>query len=231
MNERMKTTLVLLVLVVATGLAAYRQQVQRTRLVYADSLDMVALTVDGEEIDLRDMAVYVALQEKKVQQEALVYNPDKPESYWNAYTNQHFVRAVAENAIKDMAAHDEIFYRMAVSEGVELSESEKAYLANELMDFFMDVSDEQMAQLGVEDADIEAGMYKIALANKYQSILAQMEGVAYEEYDYQGALYEALLSGHEVSAQKEVWSRIAVGNITVNYKKKTAKVSEDAVTE
>ena len=39
MNERLKTTLVLLVLVVATGLAAYRQQVQRTRLVYADSLE------------------------------------------------------------------------------------------------------------------------------------------------------------------------------------------------
>ncbi|MBR2403189.1 MAG: hypothetical protein IKB01_10590 [Lachnospiraceae bacterium] len=231
MNERLKTTLVLLVLVVATGLAAYRQQVQRTRLVYADSLDMVALTVDGEEIDLRDMAVYVALQEKKVQQEALVYNPGKPESYWNAYTNQHFVRAVAENAIKDMAAHDEIFYRMAVSEGVELSESEEAYLANELIDFFMDVSDEQMAQLGVEDEDIEAGMYKIALANKYQSILAQMEGVAYEEYDYTGTLYEALLSGHEVSMEKEVWSRIAVGNITVNYKKKTVKASEDAGTE
>ena len=231
MNERLKTTLVLLVLVVATGLAAYRQQVQRTRLVYADSLDMVALTVDGEEIDLRDMAVYVALQEKKVQQEALVYNPDKPESYWNAYTNQHFVRAVAENAIKDMAAHDEIFYRMAVSEGVELSESEEVYLANELIDFFMDVSDEQMAQLGVEDADIESGMYKIALANKYQSIFAQMEGVAYEEYDYTGALYEALLSGHEVSMEKEVWNRIAVGNITVNYKKKTVEVSEDAETE
>ena len=231
MNERMKTTLVLLVLVVATGLAAYKQQVQRTRLVYADSLDMVAMTVDDEELDLRDMAVYVALQEKKVQQEALVYNPDKPESYWNAYTNQHFVRAVAENAVKDMAVHDEIFFRMAVEESLELDDAELLYLENEMTDFFMDVTEEQMAQLGVSDEDVRNGMHKIALANKCQSILAQMEGIAYEEYDYTGAAYEVLLSGHEVSIEKEVWSRIAVGNITVNYKKKTAASSDAVGTE
>lgn len=221
MNERLKTTLVLLVLVIATGLAAYKQQVQRTKLVYADSLDMVALTVDEEELDLRDMAVYVALQEKKVQQDALVYNPDKPESYWNAYTNQHFVRAVAENAIKDMAAHDEIFYQMALAEDLELDETEEAYLANEITDFFMDVSEEQMGRLGVTEEDIEASMYKIALANKCQSILSQVENIAYEEYDYTGAAYEALLVEHTVKANKEVWSRISVGSITVNYKKQT----------
>ena len=109
MNERLKTTLVLLVLVIATGLAAYKQQVQRTKLVYADSLDMVALTVDEEELDLRDMAVYVALQEKKVQQDALVYNPDKPESYWNAYTNQHFVRAMSTGNLVRFFQYQKIF--------------------------------------------------------------------------------------------------------------------------
>jgi len=230
MKERARTTLVLLVLVLATGMAAYYQQVQRTDLVYADSLDVVAMTVDGEDLDLREMAVYVVYQEKTVQQDAMVYNHEKPEKYWNTYTNQHFVRSVAENAIKDMAAHDEIFYQMAITEGLELDETEIAYMENEITDFFMDISDEQMARLGVTKDDIKNAMQKIALANKYQSILAQIEGVAYSEYDYTGQYYEALATEHIIVEHEEVWNRISVGSITVNYKKEKA-VQSDTVNE
>ena len=231
MKERMRTTLVLMVLVVATALSAHQQQIQRTDLVYAESLDKVALVVDGEELTLRDMAVYVAYQEKKVQQDALVYNSEKPEKYWNAYTNQHFVRSVAENAVKDMAAHDEIFYQMAVTEGLELDEAEIAFLENEITDFFMDISEAQMARLGVQKQDIESAMQKIALANKYQSILAQIEGLEYEAYDYTGEAYMEYVESHEIEEKEQVWDRISVGNITVNYKKKSAEKSETAKDE
>lgn len=217
MKERLRTTLILVVLVFVVAIASYQERSRRTDLVYSDSLDMVALTVDGEALDLREMAVYVAYQEKKVQHEALIYDSEKPEKYWNAYTNQHFVRSVAEDAIKDMAAHDEIFYRMAVAEGLELDEAEEAYLANEIMDFFMDLSEEQLARLGVEREDIENGMRKIALANKYQSILSQIEGVEYTEYDHTGEAYAALVAGHTIEENEEVWDRISVGNVTVNY--------------
>lgn len=226
MKERLRTTLVLLVLVMATGMAAYKQQVQRTKLVYADSADLIALTVDENDISLREMAVYVAYQEKRVQQDALVYDSDKPEKYWNAYTNQHFVRKVAEDAIIDMAAHDEIFYQMAISEGIVLDDAEEIYLANEIGDFFMDLSDEQFLRLGVEVSDIEIAMRKIALANKYQSILAQVEGLEYEMYDYSGAAYDALLVKHTIEKNDEVWSRISVGSITVNYKKESVTQTE-----
>ena len=227
MKERMKTTAILLVLLVVTGLASYKQQLDRRDLVYAKSLDMVALTVDDVDLYLRDMAVYVAYQEKTVQQDALVYNPKKPQKYWNAYTNQHFVRSVAENAIKDMAAHDEIFYQMALSEELVLDEAEEAYLANEIQDFFMDLSEEQLERLGVPKEELEVSLRKIALANKYQSVLSQMENVEYTEYDYTGAAYEALLAEHSIKENEKVWDRISVGNITVNYKKESA-AKEDA---
>ena len=210
-----------MVLAGSVGAAGYHSQVQRTDLVYAESLDEVAITVDGEELDLKELAVYVAYQEKKVQQDALIYDEEKPEKYWNAYTNQHFVRKVAENAIIDMAAHDEIFYQMAMAEGLVLDEEEEVYLANEISDFFMDLSEEQFLRLGVEVSDIENAMRKIALANKYQSILAQMKGVEYTDYDYTGAEYEILSMEHTIEENEKVWNRISVGNITVNYKKKT----------
>jgi len=227
MKERMKTTAILLVLLVVTGLASYKQQLDRKGLIYAQSLDMVALTVDEVDLYLRDMAVYVAYQEKTVQQDAVVYNPENPRKYWNAYTNQHFVRSVAENAIKDMAAHDEIFYQMAMAEDLELDEAEEVYLANAIQDFFMDLSEEQLERLGVPEEELIASLRKIALANKCQSVLAQIENVEYTEYDYTGAAYEALLAEHAIEENEKVWNRISVGNITVNYKKEsTAK--EDA---
>lgn len=223
MKERVRRMLLMLVLAGATGLAAYHNQVQRTDLVYAESLDEVALIVDGEELDLKELAVYIAYQEKKVQQDALVYDSEKPEKYWNAYTNQHFVRSVAEKAVKQMAAHDEIFYQKALAEGLELNDEEEAYLANEILDFFMDLTEEQLERLGVTETDIEVAMRKIALANKYQSILAQVEGLEYELYDYSGVAYDALLVNHTIEEREKVWNRISVGNITVNYKKKTVE--------
>ena len=223
----MRTTLILLVLLVVTGLASYKQQLDRRGLVYAQSLDMVALTVDEVELYLRDMAVYVVYQEKTVQQDALVYNPEKPEKYWNTYTNQYFVRSVAEKAVKNMAVHDEIFYQMALAEEIELDEAEEAYLANEVLDFFMDLSEEQLERLGVPKEELVTSLRKIALANKYQSILSQMNNVEYTEYDYTGTAYESLLLEHTVVENEKVWDRISVGNITVNYKKESA-AKEDA---
>lgn len=218
MKEKIRATILMIFLIGAMGLAAYKGQVQRTDLVYAESLEKAALKVDEEELTLRELAFYVAYQEKKVQQEALVYDSEKPEKYWNAYTNHNFVRSVAEKAVREMAVHDEIFYQMAKADGLALDETEEAYLKNEEADFFMDVSKEQLQQLGVTETDIVSSMRKIALANKYQSILAQIEDVEYESYDYTGAEYEVLLADHTVKTYEEVWERISVGSITVNYK-------------
>lgn len=217
MKKRLCFTAVLVVLVIITGIESYRTNEKRQDLVFSESLSEVAVTVDDVELTLFDVAFYVAYQEKEVQEEAVIYNPEKPYKYWNAHTNGQFVRSVAENAVIDMAVHDEIFYRMASEEGLELDEREEAYLANEVYDFCSDLTEKQFANLGVDAAYIESAMRKIALANKYQSILTQIEGVDYTVYDYTESAYEELLLQHEVVVNESVWDRIPVGNITVNY--------------
>lgn len=218
MKKRLAVTAFLFVLAILTGIESIRTLQNRQGLVYAESLQQVAVTVDERELTLYDMAFYVAFQEKEVQKDAVIYNAEKPYKYWNAHTNGEFVRVVAEEAVVNMAVHDEIFYRMACEEELELDEREEAYLANEVLDFCSDVTEEQLAQLGVTAVDIEAAMRKIALANKYQSILAQIENVDYTEYDYTGSAYAAMIEVHEVVVNEHVWDRISVGNITVNYK-------------
>ena len=217
MKKKLRVTVVLLVLVVMLAIAVRQDRIRKQDIIYAESLDVVAITVDGVELTLRDIAVYVAYQEKTVQKDALVYDYENPHKYWNTYTNQYFVRSLAEKAVRDMAIHDEIFYRMALKEGLVLDEREEAYLFNEQQDFLMDLSEEQMLRLGVSEADLLTAMRKIALANKAQSILAQSNGLYYEDYNYTGTVYELILEEHQIKVEESVWDRIAVGNITVNY--------------
>lgn len=218
MKRRLITTVVLLALAVLTGTEFVRTIETRQDLVYARSLSKVAVTIDDKELTLSDVAFYVAYQEKTVQQDAVIYDPEKPHKYWNAHTNGEFVRVVAEQAIVDMAVHDEIFYQLAIAEGIALDEREEAYLANEIYDFCSDVTEEQLEKVGMTTADVALTMSKIALANKYQSILAQMENVEYTEYDYTGSVYADFIAGYEIVVNESVWDRISVGNITVNNK-------------
>ena len=217
MKRKLRVTVVLLVLVVMLAIAARQDRLRKQELIYAKSLDVVAVTVDDVELTLRDIAVYVAYQEKTVQKDAVVYDYEKPHKYWNTYTNQYFVRSLAEKAVRNMAIHDEIFYQMALEEGLSLDEREEAYLLNEQQDFLMDLSNEQMERLGVTEEELCESMRKIALANKCQSILAQSNGLYYEDYNYTGAVYELILAEHKVKMDESVWDRISVGNITVNY--------------
>lgn len=216
MDRTKRFILVLVIIVIVLGFFSYRSSEKRKDLIFSEELSQVAVTVDDVDLTLYDMAFYVAYQEKEVQEEAVIYNDEKPHKYWNAHTNGWFVRSVAEQAVVDMAVHDEIFYRLALAEEIVLDEREEAYLANEVYDFCSDLTEKQFASLGVSAEDIEIAMRKIAIANKYQSILSQVKGLEYAEYDYMGSAYEDLLAEHEVMVNENVWDRISVGSITVN---------------
>lgn len=216
MRKKFYFTAILLLLAIATGTAAYRSHEDKKPIIYSESLDEVILTVDGRPLTLKDFAFYVAYEEMSVQEQAVIYDPEQPRRYWNLYTNSTFISKAARQAILDMAVHDELFYQMAMEENLELEEEEKVYLRNEIYDFFSDLEEGQLALLGVSKEEIEASMYKIAVANKYQSILAQIEGADYEAYNYDGDAYQALLAEHTYAARETVVKRLSIGSITVN---------------
>ena len=92
---------------------------------YPQSLDRVAAVINGDKLTLRDLAFYVAYEENQVEQQALAYDAGDTSKYWNLHTNGTYVRVAARNATIQMLVHDEIFYQMAVSEGIELNEEEE----------------------------------------------------------------------------------------------------------
>ena len=94
-------------------------------LPYASHMEDTALTIDGEEYQLKDLAFYLASQESKVQKQARAYDLKQPQKYWNAHTNGSFVRVEARDALIEHAVHDEIFYKMAKSYGLEMKRKKR----------------------------------------------------------------------------------------------------------
>lgn len=217
MKQKLKFTIILLVIVVALGVMSFNEYQSRQNLVFSNSLEEVVLTVDGRELTLKDMAFYIAYQEGEIEKAARIYNPEDTDEYWNLYTNNTFLREAGKQAALDMAVHDEIFYRLAVEEGLELSEEEETHLANDRYDFWSDLEEEQRAALGVSEEILAESMRKIALAEKYQYLLAEMKQKSAEAYAFSGAAYEKLLEEHEYAIEEDVWERVPFGGVTVNH--------------
>lgn len=93
------TTIILAVLAVIAGVYAYNYHDMKQNIVYNEHLDDVAVIVNGKELTLRDMAFYVAYEEMNVEKQALVYDSDNPNKYWNIHTNGEFVRVAARKQL------------------------------------------------------------------------------------------------------------------------------------
>ena len=188
MRQKLRFTAVLVVLLIILGTASYREQGKRQKLSFPESLDLVVVAVDGEQVTLREMTFYIAYEEGNMEDAAIIYNPDNTDEYWQLYINHTFLR-----------------------------EEEEQYLANDQQDFWSDLTEEQRARLGVDEETIDASMRKMALAQKYQSILAEMEQVDYEDYSIGGTEYEKLLAQHTCELDETTWDHVPFGSITVDH--------------
>lgn len=211
-------TIILLLIIVGISIGSSWQTKQRQQLVYTESLDKVAASVNGTKLTLREIAFYVAYEEAEVEKQAFAYDAEHPKKYWGIRLNKTYVYAAARNAVIQMAIHDEVFYEMAMQEEIELTDDETQTLKARTNEFWQDlVEDGKDVLLGVQEADIAETMRRIAYAEKYQSIYAQMEGASYEDYDFYGDAYSKLLEKQDYSINKNVVKRLGVGSITLQY--------------
>lgn len=217
-NQRFRFSTGLLLLVVIVTFISIRTGNQKQYLNFAESLDKAAVTVDGQEMTLQDLAFYIAFEEQQVEKDAYVYNPEDTSEYWNLYSNGTFIRKAAKKTALDMAVHDKIFYEMACEAEIELDEQEEKRLANSQYDFWSDLEEEQLVWLGVSREVLNESLRKLAVAEKYQSIYAQMQNESMEDYSFEGEKYKELLENHEVTVLDEVWDYVHFGFITVHHK-------------
>ncbi len=190
-------------------------------LVYRESLDEVAAQINGEKLTLRDMAFYVGYEEYQIQQEALVYDPDDPNRYWGMRVEGGFMNAVARKNAMQMALHDELFYQMAMKEGITLDDDDQKHMDNKLEDFWEDLTERQgETALGISRKDAKKTIQRIAYAQKYQEVYAQLHNRTYDDYAYMEDSYQKLLKKQKYKVNAKVWNRVSFGNVTYNNKKK-----------
>ncbi len=213
------TTIILLIVVVISGIYAYRyHQGQKQNIIYREHLDDVAAVVNGNELTFCDLAFYVAYEEQQVEKQAVIYDPDKPNKYWNVHTNGEFIRVTARKNAMSMAIHDEIFYEMAAKESITLSDDEKKSLENSQKDFWSDLLDvDGAAKLGVTQEEINAAMEKVAIAQKYQEIYAQLNNADTSDYDFSSGRYKELLEENKYQIKEKMWNRVGMGNVTLDH--------------
>lgn len=215
--KKLIVTAVLVAVFIALMLYGRNSGLNRQKLVYSESLDKVAADVNGTSLTFRDAAFYVAVEEAQVEREAYEYDPENPSKYWNTHVNGIYIRVAARNAAIQMAIHDEIFYQMAVQEGIELTEEEEETVASMHRDYWGDLTaDGKDSRLGVSSEDIYACMQKIACAQKYQTIYAALEDADYEEFNFGEPRYEELLKKQKYRIHKDVWGRVDFGNVTLS---------------
>ena len=207
------TILILLVLLLISLFASER----RGKIVYREYLSEDILTVDGEKLQLGDLAMYIAYEELKVEDEAAAYDYYDTNKYWNLHTSGRFVKEVAKTHVIEMAVHDEIFYRQAMAEKLTLDEKEEEQLRSRQEDFWTDMTEEQQERLGVDKAEIDRQLEKAALAQKYQNQIAAENNSDFDGYSAGAEPYEQILKELKYKLNEKLWDRVDFGNIILNH--------------
>lgn len=217
--DSMKKFRVLWILVLVFAVMVFianETRLGREEIVYHESLDKVVATVQGQDITLRDFAVYVAHQEAAVQDQAYAYDMDNTRKYWNMRTDMGFVSQVARNEAMSMAIHDELFYQLFKELDMDFSEEELSAIQSQTEDFWADLVDEgKDTRLGISKDDVYHTMYKIACAQKAQMIYAGIQAVDYEDLDYAESTFLDFLSDYEYEVNDNVLNRLDFGDITL----------------
>ena len=122
--------------------------VRQETIVFNEHLDETALVLDGQEYSLRAFAFYIAYEEQLIQEQALLYNAENPNAYWNTHMNGHFVRVRARTEAMNLAIHDFLLYDLAMDMGMELNDEQIKYAKSRCDDFWMDIGETAQEQIG-----------------------------------------------------------------------------------
>ena len=212
----LKLLLLAVVIVVMFVYAIHRNSMIQP-IDYGGNLNDVAVTVDGDELTLRDLSFYVLYEEMTVENEAIVYNKNNTRDYWNLHANGIFFKSAAKKYVMEMAVHDYLFYREGLESGIELSEDEKETLLESYSDFLDDLLLIQRDSPLYDEELIKDTMEHIAIAEKYQAYLAGRDETTYAGYGYDGYDYKNYLKNHEVKINKSVWERVSIGDNSLSH--------------
>lgn len=195
--------------------------------VYNKHLDEAVISIDDENITLKDFSYYIYIVEKQINDMAIKYNPDDPNDFWNTHFKNSldsvFTRDYAKQLAKDLCEYDYIMEKETAMHNIYVTESEKESIKADAKDTYDDFSQKAKDNTRLSEEDIYNILCRRKLVEKYAVRAAQQvksdgfEGDSASLLDYDGEYYkEVIKSKYNVTENNKLLDKITMGRVTVN---------------
>ncbi len=220
---------IIIVLAITSIIAIIGAQIYRTATAfhYEDYLDEVVISVDGNDLTLREFGYYIYTTEEFVQKQALLYDPEDPLHWWNTHfsagLDSQFISELAmKTAINTYLSHI-IYYNEAQRAGMALNTSQEETAFKEATELYSKMSDFNRERTGLNEVLIYSVIRRRDLGAKYAEYLAlNMDFSGFD--DEPGTLLagdgdyfqNVILPQHTVVKNEKLIKHLKIGRITVN---------------
>ncbi len=195
--------------------------------VYNKHLDEAVISIDDENITLKDFSYYIYIVEKQINDMAVKYNPDDPNDFWNTHFKNSldsvFTRDYAKQLAKDLCEYDYIMEKETAIHNIYVTESEKESIKADAKDTYDDFSQKAKDNTRLSEEDIYNILCRRKLVEKYAVRAAQQVksdgfvGDSASLLDYDGEYYKEIIkSKYNVTENNKLLDKITMGRVTVN---------------
>ena len=139
--------------------------------VYNKHLDEAVISIDDENITLKDFSYYIYIVEKQINDMAIKYNPDDPNDFWNTHFKNSldsvFTRDYAKQLAKDLCEYDYIMEKETAIHNIYVTESEKESIKADAKDTYDDFSQKAKDNTRLSEEDIYNILCRRKLVEKW----------------------------------------------------------------
>ena len=216
---------ILAAFIVALGFLVYRHNKNKD-FIYDKHLQDNVITINSENITLKDFSYYVYVVEKKINEMALQYNPDDANDFWNTYFKNSldsvFTRDYAKQLAIDLWEYDYRMENESTVYNLYLTDGEKESCRSNAHDTYEDMSEKAHNNTKLTEDDIYNVLCRKKLVEKYVTRAAQKiqeEGFEGDSslFNYDGDFYkEKIKTKYDVTENDKLLDKITMGRVTVN---------------
>ncbi len=189
--------------------------------VYSRSLSDTVVEIDGEDIALYRLTYYIMIEEEAVNEAAMIYDPEKPWTYWNIYVSNAYVSTSAREITMNYFLRDYVYSRIAIEEGFVLEDSEIEDLKVKARTIYSGLTDKQVST-HISEEDILTAITEKAYADKYVIAMAKekkldiTEEVLSAYYGMNSSFFKKTMEAHKVKIKEKIWNQVPMGHVTIN---------------
>ena len=209
--------IIFILIVVVIGIVRFRNAFDFTK-----ELNEVAYTFKKEEVLLSEVAYYIMIEEETVNDVALEYDPEKPQTYWNLHISQTFVSKEAAKTAREYSIRDQLYSIEAKMVGIKITPEEMEDIRTKAKAMIQDMTEKQSSVLQLQEKQIEKALIQNLFADKYVLFLAEKNQVEKSEkilsayYGINSKYFQELKKTYRVKINKELWQQISLGDISIN---------------